>query len=219
MRIRIEATQDRRGAIMFKVQLEQEDSVEVKTMDYDSFITLMTASAGNESYIHLGEISPNYVDAAIAKTDSFKIFLKSPAQKRLMLYAEGHYWIPFPGCLFFLRVYQGALQEMYLYSIADTEITAKTQLYHYPFGNVASNGGVCMGNIHFQNLTFKDADKIVEAFFLGKTNNDLYNTHNVKPAYSLSQLIHKLEKREIFPKRWLSECEGMTYAKLKEQKL
>ncbi len=219
MKIRMETLWDRRGQMLFKVQLEQTDKVEVKTLDYASFISLMSGSASNEMYISLGKIPSGYVDADFAGQDTFKVFLQSPAQKRLMIFDKGHYWIPFPGCLFFLDIYHGSLKELFLYTFTDAEIREDTKLYHYPFGNVSETGRVCMGNIYFHDMVFGDAGKVVEAFFLGKTSSDYYNSRNVGSDYTLLQLIHKLEGKKVFPKRWLAGYTGMTYAMLKKNKL
>lgn len=218
MKMRVETAPDRRGKVMFKVQFEYDDGkVSIKTLDYDSFMALMTKSAVEESYIPIGDIPSGYVDATFARYDTFRLILKAPAQKRLMIYSEGHFWIPFPGCLFSINVYHGNLKEISLYSYTDTEITYSTKLYRYPFGNVSADGRVCMGNIYLKDLSFNSADKVVDAFFSGKTNNDYYGDQNIKPKYSLSQLIHKLEKKETFPKRWLVKQGELTYAVLKDQ--
>lgn len=91
-------------------------------------------------------------------------------------------------------------------------------MFRYPFGNVSSNGSICMGNILTKKLSFEKADEFMELFFSGVTNNDYYDKSNILPGYSLSKMINMLEKKKEFPKRWLVET-GQTYAALKKEKL
>ena len=219
MEMQVNTFAGKRGEVMFKVQFIQSNGqVDVKSLNYKTYLSLLTKSVHQNEYIQLGEVPTGYKEAAYADRDTYKIFLCAPAQKRLMVYQGGHYWIPFPGCLFFLEVKKGAVCHKYVYCYADEEIKDESRLFRYPFGNVSSNGSICMGNILTKRLSFEKADEFMDLFFSGVTNNDYYDKSNILPGYSLSKMINMLEKKKEFPKRWLVET-GQTYAALKKVKL
>lgn len=217
MEMQVNTFINERGDVMFKVQLNQSDGqIVVKTLDYDTYLSILMKSTKKKPYIHLGELPAGYKEAAYMDQDTYKVFLCAPAQKRLMVYRGGHYWIPFPGCLFFLEVNRGAVCTKCVYSYVDEVVGDDTKLYRYPFGNVSENGNICMGNISIKKMKLSESGEFMELFFTGETSDDYYDKRNIKPDYSLTQMIQKLEKMEEFPKGWLVE-EDRTYATLKKR--
>ena len=219
MEMQVNTFAGERGEVLFKVQLQQDNgNVEVKTLDYETYLSILTKSVRKDAYIHIGELPTGYQEAAYAGPETYKVFLSAAAQKRLMVYQGGHYWIPFPGCLFYLEVKKGAVCEKKIYCYTDEALRDESRLFRYPFGNVSVNGSICMGNIGTKRLSFGEAGDFMELFFSGETNNDHYGKDHILPEYSLSKLIQMLEKKRAFPKRWLVET-GQTYASVKKEKL
>lgn len=194
---------DRTGNILFRVSLTEDDGrVISKTLMPESFLELIHNSCTLENrFVHLGKLPDGYMDASVSSNDTFRILIKVPARKRLLVHTSGHYYIPFPDLVFYFEVSNGILKQKYVYSLKGEE-----NLCHYPFGNVSPNGSICMGNISCKDLTMEKIEKIIDSFFSGMTNNDYYKANqNVTVNYSQQVLLEKLSNMDEFPLRWLSK--------------
>lgn len=213
MRLDASTVIDRTGNVLFRVTLTEDDgSVLTKTLAPEDYLRLIQNNCTVKTeYIHLGKLPKGYVDGAVAADDTFKVLLKVPASKRLLVHTSGHYEIPFPDLIFYFEVNKGTLKEKYVYALKGKI------LYHYPFGNVSTNGSICMGNISCKELSLATADEAIDSFFSGVTNNDYYYPkEKVTVSYSQQVLLDKLSRLEEFPARWLKKS-GTTLESLEKR--
>lgn len=214
MQLNANTVSDRTGNVFFRVSLTEDDgSVITKTLSPESFLQLIQNSCTVENrYTHLGKLPEGYLDASVSSDETFRILLKVPAKKRLIVHTSGHYEVPFPNLIFYLEVCNGTLKEKYVYSLK-----GEKTLCHYPFGNVSTSGSICMGNISCTELTITTVDRVIDLFFSGATNNDYYSPREkVSINYSQQVLLEKLSKLEEFPSRWLKKS-GTTLERLEDK--
>ena len=182
-----------------------------RVLAIDDFLSMMGQSIKRE--VRLVEIKngffpKDYVSLFYGDEEHYSCSFFVEPKKRVFVYSDGkHYNIPYPKLLFKV--------ERDSYSLRGSVFALKSgkqskKLYNYPFGNVNSSGGICMGNI-----SLKDIEKVTDfadEFFLGVTNEDYMNScKKVKPDYTQKQLLDKLVKLDEFPERWLVES-SMSYA-------
>lgn len=208
-----ETLTDSTGNVLFRVALTNDDgSVMTKTLTPESFIKLIQNGCTQElCYMHLGKLPEGYIDCSVADERSFRILIKVPAEKRLLVHTSGHYQIPFPDLVFYLYVKNGLVQKFRCYAMK------RDTLYFYPFGNVSANGEICMGNISCTDITLNKTMDVIENFLGGKTNNDYFSPKNkVNNSYSQQTMLEKLSKMDAFPQRWLKKDPNNTLADLKK---
>ena len=112
--------------------------------------------------------------------------------------------IPYPNLFFVIEVNKGNVVQKNVYAVADDVPTESSLLYLYPYGNVSSDGNICMGNCITALDSISISDAFVEAFFLGKDAGHYYKGGIfVKPDVPLRELVSLVTKKHCFPTEWL----------------
>ncbi len=194
---------DRLGNEFFRLLMEREDGVVVKrTVTIPTFCQMLGHSMKNELLFqeYDKEFFPeNTLYAKSADKLNFDCVWRESPGKKVVVYYDQHFIVPFPDLVFGVSVRGGVAQGKYCFAIKK----GGNKLYNYPFGNVSMGGAICMGNIQY-NLDSHVAD-FSEDFYLGETNDDYYRSDKVSAKYSQRQLLEKLTKKETFPEKWLVE--------------
>lgn len=198
---------DRLGNEFLKVMMTKTDgTVATRTLTVDQFCKILRQS--QEQSLDFNEWKKDFFpkDTLYAKIADYKnydvVWAEKPG-KRCFVYRDEHFFIPFPDLIFAISVRKGNVTSKYCYARKKSD---KKGLYKYPFGNVSSDGSICMGNISLKDI--EHADDFAEEFYLGVTNDDYYQVGGkVKPKYTQRQLLEKLSKLEAFPERWLIKHE------------
>lgn len=173
----------------------------------DMLTLLMNSTTGNH-YVEIGELPFGYIRGAkdASTMDTFLVALKLPPEKRLLIYYDDEYLVPFPELLFEFAVKNGKVQSSKVFSILHKR--GKNLMASYPFGNVYSDGTICWGtNILPAISEMKQTELILGMFFGASTNNDLYlggSSALLKEVFMNQKgLILELVKRKKFPEKWL----------------
>lgn len=216
---------DATGNTVFDVVIRTSDGREKRrSLFLDDYITLLSESKktkDNYAVIPEGFLPADTIEACVASTSQYDVIWRVHGEKRLMLYGPAGqepkaHTVPFPDLIFRLSVDDGIIRTKECYAAKKGD----QHLYIYPFGNVATNGGICMGNIYVDELD-KRVDSFTDCFFLGITNNDYWSVTdrvNIKGCdWSQAKLIEELEKRDVFPYEWLVPSPGQTLEFLKHK--
>lgn len=136
-----------------------------------------------------------------------------PSERRVMYYqtTENPYLFEFPALIFYMetrkdKVDASAIRIFAVKEKSLNEIGSDTKLYHYPFGNVYTEGRICWGSTQLPEVqSFNDFKKIILTFFGGVTNDDLFSrTGKVcKEIACQRELLEFLVKEDKFPKQLL----------------
>lgn len=198
------------GKVAFVCTLEMEDgAICQRTMSIDDFVTLIQGATRRDtvSALKVGEIPDGFVDGFVTNvTGTLGAIIKVPSQKhQFVLNYSGRrksYYLPMPNLLYTIYAYNGTITDFRCYTYRHWE-GGDTDLCHYPFGNVSSSGGVCIGSIKRRKIkNFMDCALVIEDTLCGETNKDyLQDNDNVNLAKSIDQFsfCDELEKMEAFP--------------------
>lgn len=145
-----------------------------------------------------------------------------PAERRVMRYqtTETPYVFEFPGLVFYMETRKNKVDvsAMRIFAVKEktlAEIGSDTKLYHYPFGNVYSDGRICWGSTQMPMIeSFNDLKKIILTFFGSVTNDDLFHKNEKikKEIACQRELLEFLVKEDEFPNELLVDT-GKTLAK------
>lgn len=86
--------------------------------------------------------------------------------------------IGMPNLIFVFRLFSNTIQVGYVVATQDSEINEDTQLYHYPFSNVFTNGSICWGNKLPAYDELKHVQNVPEMFLSMPNNNHNYGANN-----------------------------------------
>ena len=198
--------------------------VDCKTMGFKEYsMWLLGAKEEQVPFVHLDmeSLPKYYYDGMISsEKDTFKVMLLVPAGKH-QLVSENYDFaetIPYPALLFKLSVNKGVCVHKDCYAVIpekDGKLKDDSRLYRYPYGNVSSDGGICMGNISVKLADISESDKFCEEFFLGIDEGHYYEPGEmVSKDWNLGKLYNEVLKKDSFPKTWLVP-NGMTYKDVK----
>ena len=179
-----------------------------KTLSPEDYIKLIGGSLREECRywrVRQDFLPEGFIDGAIGDESNYIIAFKVPGEVRFFAHTSGNYNIPYPDLIFVLQMKKGSIWKKLCFGLGKDGDT----LYHYPFGNVSADGGICMGNIELDEIRSGGPATFAELFFLGKTNND-YVSHGCPVKGNLSQemFLKKLDGKKKFPERLLVPCEG-----------
>ena len=113
--------------------------------------------------------------------------------------------IPWPKLVFIAQSTNGNSSGLKVFCHKDSVLTKDTKLYHYPFGNVYQDGGVCMGGYHQTVTSLMGLCDYVDAFYKMVTNADLWRTDYSNFHMSQKEALEKISKLEKFPGEYLKE--------------
>lgn len=223
--MKITAYEDSQGDTYFRVLLNKEDKEAVKKLTYTDFCKMMMNAYQEPSVsIPVGRLPEYYIDSKVSTSGNKAVFVYIPAQVRPFYLANGDsvdsYIIPFPPMVLELN-YGGGYSTGNMYCVKGTYqetledyYEGKLDLFLYPFGNVSSDGHVCMGNMRVEVTKATDVDEYISRFFDSITNYDyVANSKVTTKGHTQGSLVGELNGKEIFPVDWLkaSNVKKMPY--------
>lgn len=181
--------------------------VQRKVITFSDFVSGLTESnVQGDDYITIGALPQGYVNGKRSTTcdTTFKCLIRVPKGKKVFMYYDSTYVIPFPQLVFEIEVTCGAVTKSNCFALRDGE----DLLSHYPFGNVFSEGRICWGSTQLPKINkMCELDQIVALFFGSVTNDDLYQAGATvaKTEETITQrgLITSLLNKDEFPQELL----------------
>ena len=116
-----------------------------------------------------------------------------------------------PNLIFMIKIFEGQLRTMRVCAVKETRITNNTQIYHYPFSNVGSDGSVCFGRNAIYEFRYDNIENLfsVPFIFLSMPNNDDMYGDNLSDL-KYRELLTLLEN-EDFDDEFLKERKRTTF--------
>lgn len=143
------------------------------------------------------------------------VVLEVPKGRHFFSAFDKSYMLPFPRLIIALALSKdGARKFFKIFSSKD--LSKNSTLYLYPFGNVSKTGDVCMGSTSYdvdsaKNATFSDVQKVVDAFFSGKTSGHFYTAGaTVGVCMELPDFVNYVNSLKEFPEDILVESSIFT---------
>lgn len=180
--------------------------VEQKRIVYEEFFNILSlATIETSNGVPVGRLPKGFYDGVIqGDALNFSLVVVLPAEVRPINYFGDLFMVPFPALAFQFTVDAGNLTVSKLYALDTSLPNPESVLYHYPFGNVYSDGKICWGMNVLNKLPSKQAiDTVVAAFFSAETNDDLYINSKYKTQRAL---IESLKGKQTFPRKLLTSC-------------
>jgi hypothetical protein len=192
---------------MFECRIENEEgkTVSRRTLSWSDYFSFLGKTLVEKP--HYAEVTPMQIPRGFLKgwfldSENYTCIFKVDAKKRqFVLKGCGHYMVPFPDMVFVIGINKGQVVEKKCFCLGKDGET----LFQYPFGNVSCDGGICMGNIDYRNLSLEE---ITEEFFLGVTNNDYWEkgNHITDDTLSQQQFVEKVDGKDEIPQKYLIKC-------------
>lgn len=220
--LQILGTEDLTGAYNFRATVTNEDGREVtKVLGYEQICKFLQSSYREAEVpsLSVGKIPPNYLDAKIDANGNGLVrvlimgavrpFLQAVLNKKI----PKQWDIPYPSMIFEVGYGKKITPYGHAYCVKGTEQEIRdayysskgVEIFQYPFGNINSSGGMCMGNIRVKVPEMSDVGIFLDAFWSGITNNDYLNGDraNVNVKLSQTELLMSIEGKEKFPEEYL----------------
>lgn len=203
------------GNFYFDVSITDHGVTTEKRLTVDDYVNMIKSSELKvENYITVPKVSDCVYDLKMTPSgDSFTAVVVLPAMVRPFCYLGKHLRIPFPPLICKIEVKMRERKETFLYALDTDNPSLDSPLFHYPFGNVDSNGHCCFGNIRTTPDVARP-ETILNAFLCGETNEDYWNPGkcNAREA-SQGDLLRRIMDTDIYPQQLLAKC-GKTVADL-----
>jgi len=179
-----------------------------KAISFEDYEKLLFGSKKEKTtYFSLEQPKGFYSGYGSIQKGTFKVILYVPAGKHQfvstkMQIAEQLFY---PALLFKIEYVDGRCVKKDCFALkSESEPCEDTELYCYPYGNVSSDGNICMGNIEVKIDNISQAYKFVDAFFEGIDEGHYYSPGNtVKPKLKQEVLVRKVLNKKCFPNEWL----------------
>ena len=187
-----------------------------KTLNYEQLMKVLNESyREQDTWIDVGRLPEGYIDCTRSTSGKWRVRVYRPEQTRaFMLKQEGvkmplTFMIPWPSMFFEIDsnghgnacIVKGSYEK-----VKADYWSGKLKGYSYPFGNINSYGGICMGNIGHKVSSMDDVDIFIEAFYDGVTNFDYIGSKkSFKNDLGQMEALQKIQKRKSFPYTWLYE--------------
>lgn len=213
---------DSRGKLFMDVIYNAGDRVIEKRIGIEDYISLFTENVvqrEKEKFIAVPQIPEEVKKICISskRENTFKAVVLYPEKKRPFSFEGIPMVIPYPALLAYIYVKDGCSRELRIFALKTDAPGQEEILMEYPFGNCRSSGETCMGNILVEGIKDgSEALRVLDAFLMGTTNNDLYHSQNTA-GLSQGALIELIKKKNKFPKKLLvkASCRGIeTYGGL-----
>lgn len=224
----ISCRQDKVGNLYFIVSYENGNGESiVRHLSYVQFQKLLNnCNIEDKTYVSPGRLAEGYIDSVICSDGSGIVRMYVPAQPRVILLGIGNqklpraFKIPMPPMLFQIHfggarfrgnccIVKGSYED-----VRDEYYGQVLTGYQYPFGNVDTDGSICMGNIPYEVQTAFDAPTYISAFFDGITSNHYMSASHIKSGKLQMEFLSVLERREVFPYEELLELSLQANEKL-----
>ncbi len=221
MQFSAQSMTDLTGHPFIRAVMDNDGRTTIRNLTIEQFISVLSGSTTEEkNYVLLkDDFFPKEARATwFSDYLNYACTYEVPAKTRLLILktplGNKHYHVPFPKLIFRIEVKNGIVTSKKCFAMKK----GSDKLYHYPFGNVAIGGGICMGNITAKDM--KRVSDFTDAFFSGVTNNDYYGSDGsgkVSVRFSQEQLLEKLSSQKSFPDSFLVEDCGHTLKELCEK--
>jgi len=212
---------DMSGNPYFKVVMESAGKTTIRNLSVSQFIEVLGKSTTEErQYIQLrdGFFPETAVSTWFSDYENYSCVWEVPAKVRLLILrtalGDKHFHVPFPKMLFAIQVKNGQVTKKACFAMKK----GTDKIFHYPFGNVASTGDICMGNISTSDM--QKVSDFSDAFFSGITGNDYFGSSGagkVSVSFSQEQLLEKISTLKAFPDAFLVEDKAHTLKGLCEK--
>ena len=130
-----------------------------------------------------------------------EVYVDADVHPTAYIKEENIVFLPFPSLLFMIGVTAGKMSVSRVYAVKECyrQVTADTELFMFPYGNVYQTGKICWGGNYdvFDVDSVTDVELVIERFFSAIMNNDLYH-NNTKKNVPLEQLIRENVKKGKF---------------------
>jgi hypothetical protein len=190
--------------------------VSKQRLAFNDFMGVMQDSLSTENKLRIGKLPNGFYDGNIdGDGRGFQCLIVIPEDIKTFIYYDKTYIIPFPTLAFNVVVRNGVLKHSEIYALASGQVTDKSELCNYPFGNVYHDAKICWGSNCIKGIkTFRDVEMVVSTFFGSSTNDDMWrNGHSVEvskddPRCMQRGLLESLQNKTSFPKNILvkSNC-------------
>ena len=182
-----------------------------KTISYDDFAAGVAKGVRQEGFT-LGLLPEGTVWFSV-NANSTKLAVRIKAKKRQLTYARRgedalFVEVPYPDLILVLNIKEKAVcpEECFALSAKTGQLREDTELYVFPFGNVSTNGHVCMGGNHlaFTGGLAEAVEAGLQGFFYSPYNGDYYQPcSHISTGDSLGDALKKLSGMLTFPEEWL----------------
>lgn len=161
---------------------------------------LLTTRRERQTYLKPAGVIPAHVLQIDASKDGYAMWY-TPSRRRTLLHDE-QMGLPSGEAAVPALLWKATTRRLTLFALnGDERPTADTPLYVAPFGNTASGGGVCMGNVPVSFEESVSLDSFMarwEAFFFNSYFTHLNNQKPVKSNF-VQLWTRLLQTPEPFP--------------------
>ena len=193
----------------------EDGSQTTKTVAYDDFVRSVASGIRTDG-IKIGPLPQGTLSMWIDNNSrKIAVFLKQE-QRMLTLSERGKekksFMVPFPALAVQMTVYADKTVPNRCFALASDEWPDEnTRLFRFPFGNVSTDGSICMGG----NISITEGKSLSQAvqealtmFLYSPYNGDYYGVNcMVSSGESLEDLLKRLNGKKEFPKELLKETE------------
>lgn len=168
-----------------------------KTISYEDYKYIINNCEITSKTVRMGTVPQTFWDGfknvdGEQLTGTFLFYV--PKDKQVMSYVSENdrFMIPFPNLVFAYKVRLGRLISSKVYAVKQSKsrMSDNTELFHYPFGNVGTSGGICYGANTIPSIeSLWNLEYMIDLFFSASTNNDLYSSSRTNLHMAQCELI------------------------------
>lgn len=192
-------------------------SISKKTVSYEDFLTIVNESLTTDKIIKIGKLPAGFYDGVIDSDQmGFACLIVVPGGIKPLNYYDQTFMVPYPSLIFILKVRMGVLKKSKVFALTSDNVSDKTQLYHFPYGNVYENGEICWGQNVIKGIKkLRDTERIISTFFGCETNDDLWDNGKYvnapvgDPCKIQRGLLEYLNGKEKFPTTMLTKADAI----------
>ena len=227
--IKSESVRTQAGMVKMRVSLYEAEKLVTETvMSLTDYISLLQKSAKKEEaavFMPIKGVPDGFVDGVLSnKKGTLGAIICIPPRKHQFVLAatdcrkEAAYYIPMPGLVYECIANKGNQHTFKCFAFKKWN-GDETELYHYPWGNVSSEGSICMGSVKKKPLNdFYDIREHIENSLNGITNADYLSGSLCRLSAKVTQhdFCDQISEQDEFPMELLLSHRMETVGKLKE---
>lgn len=187
--------------------IDKNGSKVTKSISVEDFIFAVS----NKVLLNTGLLSRG-IRQFYATGDIKVVTIEIPPKIRDVLYGEETELIrevPFPGLLFIFKLCKSSVARSWCFAIKEPLSNENIKLFHFPFGNVHSNGDICWGNDNKLDSSYNPSviGALVTKFLNSPFNNDLWyvgKSSEYVPSNNF-EFLNYLSGKQRFPLSYLGE--------------
>lgn len=209
----VEGLTDGLGKVFFRCNsTNKKGESATKTLTYEQLMKVLGSSCQEERIsVSVGPVPEGYLDALVYSTKGGVVRVYVPEKKRCFLLDNETpiptgYIIPMPAMVFEIFygpngssgrccIVKGTYEE-----VKERYRESSLEQFMYPFGNVNTDGHICMGNILHDISEMSEASIFTDAFFDGITNADYLDSKSrLTNKWEQKRFLEELQKMDSFP--------------------